>query len=200
MHLVLFGSSGMVGQAVLREALASPAVTRVTTVVRTPTAQRSPKLQELAVPDLAELGGLDLRCDACVFAIGVGSTGLDEAVLSPHTTFIYISGAGADGSAMWARVKRRAEQALAAMPFKASYAVRPAFIQPMDGIASRTRLYNTLYAALKPFTGLIPARYRTTTRELGRAVLSVAKDGYTKPILEMVDIHAAAARVGPESP
>lgn len=208
MKLVIFGSSGMVGQGALREALRDPAVTEVTTVVRKPSGQTHPKLRELVHADVLSLTGLDLRCDACLFAIGVTSAGLSEeaytkvtydmamsaarAVQSPSTTFVYVSGSGADRDVMWARVKRRAERDLAAMPFKALYVFRPAFIQPMHGITSRTRMYNALYAVLWPLTHLVPGRYKTTTERLGRAVLNVARDGYEKQILESDDINAAA--------
>ena len=57
-------------------------------------------------------------------------------------TFIFVSGAGADssekGRIMWARVKGKAENAVLRLPFKASYVFRPAVVQPMHGIRSRT--------------------------------------------------------------
>ena len=42
MHVVIFGSTGMVGQVALREALLDPGVTRVTTVVRSPSGRTDP--------------------------------------------------------------------------------------------------------------------------------------------------------------
>lgn len=208
MRVVLFGSSGMVGQGALRELLLDPAVQQVTTVVRAPSGQANPKLRELVHGDLMQLAGLDLACDACIFAVGVTSAGLSEeayskvthdmalsaakAVLSPNTTFIYVSGAGADGDAMWARVKRRAEQALAAMPFKAVYVFRPGFIRPMHGIRSRTAIYNVLYALLYPITFLIPNSYATSTERIGRAMINVARSGFDKKILASDDINRAA--------
>lgn len=208
MHVVIFGSSGMVGQGALREALLDPGVERVTTVVRTPSGKSDAKLREVVHADLRDLSGLALACDACFFAIGVSSAGLSEeaytkvtydtaiaaarAVLSPSTTFVFVSGSGADRDVMWARVKRRAEQDLAALPFKAVYVFRPAFIQPLHGIRSRTRLYNLLYALLWPLTYLVPSRYKSDTERLGRAMLNVARSGFDKTILESADINRAA--------
>ena len=40
----------------------------------------------------------------------------------------YPPGGGADGPGMWARVRRRVEAALKAMPFRHAGAVRPGFI------------------------------------------------------------------------
>jgi uncharacterized protein YbjT (DUF2867 family) len=198
----------MVGQGALRELLLDPAVQQVTTVVRSPSGRANPKLRELVHGDLMQLAGLDLACDVCIFAVGVTSAGLSEeayskvtyemalsaakAVLSPSTTFIYVSGAGADGDAMWARVKRRAEQALLAMPFKGVYVFRPGFIRPMHGIRSRTALYNVLYTLLWPLTFLIPSRYATTTERVGRAMISAARAGCDKKVLESEDINRAA--------
>ena len=208
MRLVIFGSSGMVGQGVLREALRDGRVSQVTTLVRSASGRTHPKLREIVHANVLALEGLDLACDACAFAIGVSSTGLSEeayarvtyemalavarAVLSPTTTFVYVSGAGAEGSSMWARVKRRAEQDLQALPFARVYVFRPAFIQPLHGIKSRTPLYNALYTVLRPLTGLVPSRFRTTTERVGRAVLNVAIEGYEKSILESADIEDAA--------
>ena len=49
--------------------------------------------------------------------------------LNPGMTFIFVSGAGADssehGRIMWARVKRKAENALLRLPFKPAYMFRP---------------------------------------------------------------------------
>ncbi len=212
MRVVIFGSSGMVGQGVLREALLDPEVTSVTTVVRSPSGRTAPKLRELVHADVLNLQNLDLACDACFFAIGVTSAGMTEeaytrvtystaisaarAVLSPATTFVFVSGAGADGTSMWARVKRRAEVELAAMPFKAVYVFRPAYIQPLHRIRSRTRIYNALYAVLWPLTYLVPGRFKTTTERVGRAMLNVARHGFDKPVLESEDINRAALAAG----
>ena len=78
------------------------------------------------------------------------------ARLDPGMTFVFVSGTGTDsserGRIMWARVKGRTENALLALPFKAAYMFRPAYIQPLDGIQSRTRLYRVLYARVRRFT------------------------------------------------
>jgi uncharacterized protein YbjT (DUF2867 family) len=70
--------------------------------------------------------------------------------LNPKMTFIYVSGAGTDsterGRLMWARVKGRTENALLQMPFKAVYLFRPAYIQPLHGIRTKTAWYGAVYA------------------------------------------------------
>ncbi|GBF34410.1 hypothetical protein DCCM_3523 [Desulfocucumis palustris] len=94
---------------------------------------------------------------------------------------------------MWARVKGKTENALLCLPFRATYMFRPAYIQPMHGIVSKTKLYRALYAVLGP---LYPAwktffpRHVTTTENVGRAMIKVARRGAPKPVLENHDINS----------
>ena len=134
MRILLFGSTGMVGQGVLRECLADPEVTEVISVVRAPTGRDHPRLREIVHADFTDFSTLGLDADACFWCLGVSSNGMTEAdytritheytmaaakALDPRTTFIFVSGQGADGSAMWARVKKRTEDDLRAMAFRA---------------------------------------------------------------------------------
>ena len=68
-------------------------------------------------------------------------------------TFIFISGSGTDssekGRIMWARVKGRTENALLKLPLQA-YMFRPGFIEPMDGIQSKTPMYRRFYVDPRP--------------------------------------------------
>jgi hypothetical protein len=93
-------------------------------------------------------------------------------------------------------VKGQAENELLALPFKAAYVFRPAFVQPMHGIQSRTRLYRALYAVGAPLFPLwkrLMPKYVTTTEQIGRAMLAVARHGAPTRVLENADINAAAA-------
>ena len=92
---------------------------------------------------------------------------------------------------MWARVKGETENALLAMPFKAAYMFRPGGIVPMHGIQSKTAAYRILYTVMTPILPFLLRafpKYVTTTEQMGRAMLVVAKRGYGKPILEAADI------------
>jgi len=176
----------------------------------------SSKLRQLILPDLANYSGAEQELtgyDACLFCLGVSSAGMTEEAyrqvtfgytlaaaqtlvrLNPAMTFLYISGAGTDSTArgrvMWARVKGETENALLALPFKAAYMFRPGFIQPMHGIKSKTKSYRILYSILAPISPLLLKLFpnsMTTTEQLGRAMLRVAKQGYPKHILEAKDI------------
>ena len=220
MNVVIFGASGMVGQGVLRECLLDPEVTSVLSAGRSPSGSRDTKLKDLVVPnvfDLSAVKGQLQGFDACFFCLGTTAVGKSEeeytrltydltmsvantvAPLNPGMTFVYVSGASTDstekGSAMWARVKGRTENELLRMPFKAAYMFRPGIIQPLDGIKPKTTLYRVIYDVLSPLAPLLkrafPAKI-TTTRNVGRAMISVARHGYATPILEIADIERAA--------
>jgi uncharacterized protein YbjT (DUF2867 family) len=119
--------------------------------------------------------------------------------LNPRMTFIYVSGSGTDssehGRMMWARVKGKTENALLRLPFQAAYMFRPGFIQPLDGIQSKTpwyRLFYTLTAPVLPLLRRLFPNQILTTQQIGRAMLHVAKNGAPRPILEASDIRSAS--------
>ena len=216
MKIILFGASGMVGAAALREALAAPEVEGVLSVGRRPCGVDHPKLKELVLPDLLDFAAVEPQLtgyDACLWAVGVSSVGLDEAAyarvteeltlawarallrLNPGMSFCYCSGAGAGGRAMWARVRQRVERGLQAMPFRHAGVVRPAFIRPGPGIRSRTWGYQLGLVLLKPLFLLVPLLVRaipfvvTTSEVLGRAMLRVTQGRADRFILESSDIN-----------
>jgi len=216
MKVLIFGATGMVGQGVLRECLLDKDIERVVTVGRNATGQQSPKLAEIVHKDLFDLSSIEAELsgfDACFFCLGVSSFRMSEADythftydltfavgrtlsrLNPGMTFSYVTGAGTDtterGRSMWARVKGRTENALLRMPFKAAYMYRPGMIQPMDGIRSKTAVYQVAISLLRP---LFPVMRRafpnviTTTSQLGRAMIAVAKERAASRVLETKDI------------
>ena len=216
MNVVLFGATGMIGQGVLRECLPAPDVQSVVAIVRSATGERHEKLREIVHQDFFDLSAIEPELtglDACFFCLGVSSAGMTEESyrrvtcdmtmaaaqtllrLNPGMTFIYVSGAGTDsterGRVMWARVKGEIENVLLRLPFKAAYMFRPGFIQPQHGIISKTKLYRVFYAMTRPIFPLLKRlpKYVTTTEQLGRAMLEVARRGAPKRVLESVDIN-----------
>jgi len=218
MNVILFGGTGMVGQGVLRECVEDGGVERIVLVVRKPTGVASPKVVELVHEDFFDWSGVEEQFagfDACFFCLGVSSVGMKEAEYRRTTydltlsvakmlervgsvkTFEYISGAStnADGRQMWARVKGETENALMAMSFAQVYCFRPGYIQPLHGVRSKVGWYNGIYAGLSwayPMLRRVAPKFVTSTEELGRAMIAVARNGYPKRVVEMADIHAAA--------
>lgn len=218
MKVILFGATGMVGQGVLRECALDPEVDRVLVVGRSASGTQQAKVEEIVHPDLFDLTAIADRLtgyDACLFCLGVSAAGMKErdyervtydltlwvastlAGLNPAMTFVYVSGAGTDsterGRMMWARVKGKTENALLRIPFKAAYMFRPGYIQPLHGIRAKTGWYNALYAIMAPLYPLWKALFPnavTTTEQLGRAMIQVAKQGNPKRVLESRDINS----------
>ena len=214
----------MVGQGVLRECLLDADVRSVLSIGRSAIGQQDPKLRELVHTDFLNYSAIENQLsgfDACFFCLGVSSAGMPEdrykkltyditlaaartlARLNPAMTFIYVSGMGTDsserGRSMWARVKGKTENDLLRLPFKAAYMFRPAVIVPLDGIKSKTKVYQLFYSVLGPLLPILNGRfpkYVTTTRQLGRAMIKVARYGATKPVLENVDINDQGGVVG----
>jgi uncharacterized protein YbjT (DUF2867 family) len=216
MKVILFGATGMVGQGVLRECLRDDGVEAVLAVGRSPTGVTHPKLRELVRKDLFDTAGTgaDLRGhDACFFCLGVSSAGMSEADYTrvtydltlgwaqalaranPAMTFVYVSGAGTGGKAMWAQVKGRTEAALLAL-FPSAYMVRLPALRAMHGEVARTRWTRIGYAVFGPFFPLVRAIAPgsvVTTEELGRAMIRAARHGAPNRVLEAGDLRALGA-------
>jgi len=218
MNVLIFGATGMVGQGVLRECLLDSGVQSVLSIVRSASGEQHPKLRQLVHGNLLDYRAIEADLsgfDACFFCLGVSSAGMSEddytritcgytlaaaetlARLNPQMSFVYVSGAGTDsteqGGSMWARVKGRTENALLRLPFKGAYMFRPGMIRPLHGARSKTAAYLISYTVLGP---LLPLLHRifpqqiTTTEQIGRAMLVVARQGAPKHVLEIRDIIA----------
>ena len=218
MNVLLLGATGMVGQGVLRECLLASDVQAVTTLGRSATGQQHARLTEMVHTNLFDLASIEAALtgyDACFFCLGVSSAGLSEqqytvvthdltlavartlARMNPAMTFVYVSGMGTysteHGRVMWARVKGRTENALLGLPFKAAFMFRPGAIMPRHGVRSKTALYRMAYAVLTPLYPLIKRlspNAVTTSDQVGKAMLQVARNGYPRPVLETADINA----------
>ena len=217
MKVLIFGATGMVGQGVLLECLRDSDVAQITTLGRTATENGDSRVSDIVRSNLTSFTGLVDRLsgfDACFFCLGISSAGMKEAdyeqityditvaaaeflsELNPGMNFLYVSGAGTDssehGAIMWARVKGRTENALLRLPLHA-YMFRPGIIEPLDGIRSKTVAYRILYFIARPLLPLlrmILPKQILSTREIGQAMLKVARSGYGKRILETGDIRA----------
>jgi hypothetical protein len=89
-------------------------------------------------------------------------------------------------------VKGKTENALLRLPFKAAYMFRPAAIQPLHEITSKTRAYRVAYALTKPLLPLLLRfpKFMTTNEQIGRTMLRVSKQGCSKRVLESEDINS----------
>ena len=220
MRIVVFGASGMVGQGALAAALADPGVREVVAVVRAPITLTDPKLRQVQHTDFTDYAPLadELRgVDGTLFCLGTTSAGKSEAEYaviahhypvaaakalaehSPGSAFILVTGAGADstttGRVMWARVRGQAENEILALPLR-GHMFRPGYIQPADGMTSKTPLYKALYGvgkALYPVLKRVTPNYVTTSEILGRAMVAAVRDPQAPALVEVADINRLGA-------
>lgn len=217
MNVVLFGATGMVGSGVLQSCLADSRVASVVVIGRSSCGVAHPKLREIVHDDFFDYSNVQDQLgdlDVCFFCLGISAAGMSEAdydritrhltiaaarallEANPRLVFCYVSGAGTDsterGRFMWARVKGKTENELLRMRFRAAYMFRPGYIQPLEGVRSKTRLYRLGYGIAGPLYPLLRRlfpRHVTDSVTVGRAMIAVAAYGFTGPILETDDIN-----------
>ncbi|MBR9859378.1 NAD(P)H-binding protein [bacterium] len=213
---LILGSTGMIGQGALLECIKDSRIDKIKIIVREAPEHIDPKVEAVTHTDFFNLDPISEHfkgIDLCLFCIGVSSAGMSEEQYtkltydltinvanelikqSPQAHFVFISGAGSDrsekGRTMWARVKGKAENVVLNMPFEVVHTVRPGYIQPFDGIKSRTPLYQKMYSIFKFIYPLIkPIKSVVTdTQTLGKAMIEVGLNGYEKDVLESQDIN-----------
>jgi len=216
MKLIITGTTGMVGEGVLLACLDHPEVEHVLAISRRSCGHAHPKLSERLVPDFRDVSNIESELvgyDACFYCAGISSVGMSEADytvityetplrfaetlarLNPNMTFVHVSGAHTDGTergkVMWARVKGKAENALARLPFKAVYNFRPSLMKPMPNqrnIKASYRALLVLYPLLSLFFPGVPLS------AVAQAMIHCVRFGYPKTVLEAADIKDAAQR------
>ena len=218
LKVIVFGATGMVGEGVLDVALRHPDVESVLVISRKPCGVKHDKLEEILHKDFFDYSSIEGQLkvfNACFFCLGVSSVGKNEeeytrltydltmsaatvlAKLNPDMTFCYVSGTGTDssekGRVMWARVKGKTENHLMKLPFNAAYAFRPGFIKPIDGQKHAYGISKVLGAAYPLLKTLFP-KYVCTLEDLGLSMIEVARERYSRQVLENPDI-AELARV-----
>lgn len=221
MKVLIFGATGMVGQSVLIECIQDPNVEMIQTIGRSITGIHNKKLHEIKHTNLFDLEEIENKLtgfDACFFCLGVSSFRMTEeqysritydltltiaktlSKLNPNMTFIYVSGSGTDstenGRTMWARVKGKTENELLKLPFKATYMFRPGGIIPQKNVKSKTKLYQIIYDVTKPLYPILKKVFPnsiTSSEQVGRAMIQIAKSGYHTPIIESKDINSAGS-------
>ena len=220
-RVIVFGATGMVGEGVLLKALNHEYVESVLVIGRRPCMVTHAKLREIIHHDFFDYYGIEEQVkgyDACFFCLGVSSMGMNKheysritydltmqaaTVLSRHNptmTFCYVSGAGTDsteqGRIMWASVKGRTENHLAKLPFKSVYSFRPGIMKPSKGQRNVKPLFRVL-AWPYPLWKILFPRAVSTIADVGLAMINATLYGYSKKVLENLDIaQLAKAKTG----
>lgn len=220
MKVIITGSTGMVGKAVLLECIDDTRVDEILLINRHPLGIANPKVKEVIHKDFMDFTAIREQLngyDLCCHCMGVSSAGMSEEQYSkltfgisealantlystnPDMVFNYVTGTGTDstekGSTMWARVKGKTENMILHKGFKDAYMFRPGIIIPERGIESKTSLYNILYIIARPIFPLLKKlKSVTTTTNIGKAMINTYYHPQQLKHLEGKDINEMAMK------
>jgi len=212
---LVLGSTGVVGDAILRDALTDDRIDAVFAVTRRPLTLSHAKLQPLVHRDFSDfepLAPILAQVDAVLCALGISwyqvkseaeyrrithdyvmACARTASVANAAVRFCFVSGGGASAtsSQAWARIKAETEQDLAATFGSRLTVFRPGYIHPTYG---RERPYwgDTFSRPFMPLRRFLP-KYITDSREVARAVLHCATGGAVPSPADNRAIIAAAA-------
>ena len=218
--LLVFGATGVVGGAVVEEAIRDRRVGRILTVTRRQVAGRDSRVRPLVHADFSDFGAIAGEfggVDACIYALGMPwprakseahyrEVTFDYAVaaaralasVNPSARFCFVSGHGAGrGSRQaWGRIKAEAEDAIAQIYGANARIFRPGYIYPVRG---RDAPYWG-DAVMRPFMLFRRrlAKYITDSETVARALVYAALGGDVPSpagnpeIQEAADSHCSA--------
>jgi len=217
MKVIITGTTGMIGEGVMIECLANPEITEVLGVSRKPTGKVHPKLNEYIVSDFLSIPENDEKLkgyDACFYCAGVSAVGMKEEDYrritydttlhfakalqpNPKMSFVYVSGGGTDstekGRMMWARVKGKTENDLAKLPFKQVFGFRIGFVKPAAG-QQHVLSYYKYFSWLIPVIKTIAPDIYSTMKEVAQAMIHFSKNGHSRNVIYVKDIHKASSQ------
>jgi uncharacterized protein YbjT (DUF2867 family) len=219
-NVLVLGATGVVGDALVREALADPSVGVVIAVARRPIVHSHPKLATILHQDYSDFSALGPQLavvDAVLCALGLSwyhaggeaqyrrvthdyvlACARVASIANPSIRFCFVSGQGASSASSqpWARIKAETEHDLAGIFGSRLTVFRPGYIHPVDG---RSTPYwgDTVMRPFMPFRRWL-GRWITDSREVARAVLYCATGGSVPSPAENRAIIAAAAAYAAE--
>jgi uncharacterized protein YbjT (DUF2867 family) len=219
LRTLVLGPTGVVGDAIVREALMDRRIESVLAVSRRPLKHVHPKLETFLLDDFSDFERLRpalASVDFVLCALGISwyqTTGEAQyrlithdyvmacarvaAVANPAMHFCFVSGQGAaaNGSRAWARIKGETEHDLQAVFGSRLTVFRPGYVYPTFG---RKEPYwgDTVMQPLMPFRSSLK-RWITSSREVAHAVLHCGTGGkIASPATNAAIAAAASAYVG----
>jgi uncharacterized protein YbjT (DUF2867 family) len=213
-NVLVLGSTGVVGDALIRESLKNPRVVTVVAVTRRPLKHTHKQLVTAHLSDFADFSPLEdilARTNVVLCALGISwyqasgeahyrqithdyvmACARVAAVANPEMRFCFVSGQGASAtsSQAWARIKVETERDLESTFGSRLSVFRPGYIFPMAG---REQPYwgDTVMKPLMLARGAL-SRWITDSNEVARAMLHAALGGAVPSPASNRDMIAAA--------
>lgn len=214
--IIIAGASGMMGGIILREALNSPEVEKVISIVRKPSGQKHAKLEEIIHSDFNDYSKINHHFqnqDTAYFCIGVytGAVPDDKFKMitvdfaksfgdavkqnSPQAILCFLSGQGADlkekSRMSFARYKGMAENYLMSLKLGGLHIFRPGYIYPVEKREEPNLAYR-IYRKLYPVLNKLMPSSAITSEQLAKSMFRAGLNGTEKIILENEDIKKVA--------
>lgn len=200
MKVIITGSSGMLGQAVLKESLLDPRIEKILLVQRSPSGEDHAKVEEVILKDFFDVHKISEKLkgyDNCFFCAGISSNAMSEEEYrrithdmtlkfaeellkrNPGISFTYISAYGADAisKTMWAKIKGQTENDLIKLGFSHTHIFRPAYTHPDKGLKIKSAWNRRILFFTRPLYLLIKVlfpKHTTTSTTFGKAMVNAA--------------------------
>ncbi len=204
----------MVGSEVIRQAILDNEIESITAITRKPLSIVHSKLKSIIHSDYYKYESLieEFKAnDAVVWCLGISQSQVSTAKYeeitydytmaaakamfdaNPKSTFLFLSGAGADPTekslTVFARIKGKAENALLRMPLLKLFIARPAGIKPIHKNPN-TSFFNKLFLPLFPLLEAITPNFVIASDILAKAMLHIIKQGSSNQIINNVELKA----------
>lgn len=211
-NIIIVGASGMVGGIILREALLSNDIQKVTSLVRRGSGIQHPKLIEIVHSNFNDYSAEQdhfKNQDAAYFCIGAYTGALPDDKFkiitvdfakvfgdtikqnSPKAILCFLSGQGADlkekSRMSFAKYKGMAENYLMSLDLGSLHIFRPGYIYPVEKRKEPNMAYQ-IYRRLYPVLNKLIPSASITSERLAKAMLLAGLNGTDKTILENEEI------------
>lgn len=212
MKLLLTGTSGMIGNHILKKSLVDKQVMEVVSIGRKILDIKNPKLKQIVCNDFTNFDGLEQAfkdVDGAHFCIGVYTGAVPDEKFkeitvdyaaafgkklkeqSPNATLCFLSGQGADqnekSKTAFARYKGMAENILISLDLGGLFIFRPSYIYPVEKRKEPNAMYK-VSRILYPLIKLFGKNWSIKSSQLAESMYNAVKSKPNKKVLENSDI------------